>query len=139
MIQPKPPAKGLKILLVDDEPDVREFLGYNLKKKGFEVYTSANGKQALKKARQVNPHIVLMDVVMPVMDGIQACKLMRNDDKIKNTIIAFFSGRNEGYANLEGFNAGADDYIYKPSGPAVVVERVNALIEKYWAQRFAGA
>lgn len=128
----------IKVLLVDDEPDVREFLGYNLKKKGFEVYCCSNGKQAVKMAKQVIPHVVIMDVVMPVMDGIQACKQIRSEEKLKHIIIAFFSGRNESYADLEGFSAGADDYIYKPAGPAVVVERVNALIEKYFDKRFSG-
>lgn len=126
-----PYADKIKILLVDDEPDVREFLSYNLKKQGFVVYTSANGKQAVRKAKEVIPHVIIMDVVMPEMDGIQACKQMRNYDKLKPTIIAFFSARNESYADLEGFSAGADDYIYKPSSPAIVVARINALIEKY--------
>lgn len=124
-------------MLVDDEPDVREFLSYNLKKKGFVVYTCANGKQALKQARKVHPHVIIMDVMMPEMDGIEACREIRKDNSLKNTIVAFFSARNESYANVEGFSAGGDDYIYKPSGPAVVVARINALIEKHFETRFA--
>lgn len=126
-----PYADKIKILLVDDEPDVREFLGYNLKKKGFEVFTCSNGKQAIRKAKQVIPHVIIMDIVMPEMDGIQACRQIRNEAKLKPTIVAFFSAYHESYADLQGFSAGADDYIYKSSSPAIVVARINALIEKY--------
>jgi two-component system, OmpR family, alkaline phosphatase synthesis response regulator PhoP len=126
----------VRVMLVDDEPDVREFLSYNLKKHGFDVYTCANGNQAVKTARRVQPHIVIMDVIMPGMDGIEACRIIRNDEMLKNTIIAFFSAKNESYANISGFSAGADDYIYKPSGPGVVVARIKALLEKFMPSRF---
>ena len=126
----------VRVLLVDDEPDVCEFIGYNLKRNGFSVYTCNNGKQAIVKALQVHPHVIIMDVTMPEMDGIQTCKMMREKADFKNTIIAFFSARNESLAYREGFSAGGDDYIYKPSDPAVVVARINALVEKFFPIRF---
>ncbi|UPT65962.1 MAG: response regulator [Sphingobacteriales bacterium JAD_PAG50586_3] len=85
---------------------------------------------------QFNPHVIIMDVTMPEMDGIQTCKVMRENTQLRNTIIAFFSARNESLAHREGFSAGGDDYIYKPSDPAVVVARINALVEKFFPTRF---
>ncbi len=126
----------VRILLVDDEPDVCEFIGYNLKKNGFSVTTCSNGKQAIQKAMQFRPHVIIMDVTMPEMDGIQTCKMMRENSIFKNTIIAFFSARNETLVYRDGFSAGGDDYIYKPSDPAVVVARINALVEKFFPTRF---
>lgn len=128
--------QAIKILLVDDEPDVREFLSYNLKKQGFDVYQSGNGVEALKVSNTIKPHFILLDVIMPEMDGIQACKMFRQNTDLRQSIIAFFTAHNESFAHAEGFSAGADDYIYKPSSPAVVVARINALLEKYVPTRY---
>jgi two-component system alkaline phosphatase synthesis response regulator PhoP len=136
MITQEKDKDKVRVLLVDDEPDVCEFIGYNLTKHGFSVNTCSNGKQALIKAMQFHPHIIIMDVMMPEMDGIQTCRVMRENSEFKNTIIAFFSAWNESLASIQGFSAGGDDYIYKPSDPAVVVARINALVEKFFPTRF---
>jgi len=119
-----------KILIVDDEPDILEFLTYNLKKENYEVYTSSNGNDALKKALEVKPDLILLDVMMPGMDGIETCEQMRNSNELKNVIIAFLTARNEDYSQIAGFEAGADDYISKPIKPKVLVSRIKALLKR---------
>ncbi|HNE50537.1 MAG TPA: response regulator, partial [Chitinophagales bacterium] len=106
--------KVFKILVVDDEPDILEFLSYNLEKEGFSVETAENGKQALEKAKKNHPDIVLLDVMMPEMDGIETCRTMREMPQFENTIIAFLTARTEDYSQIAGFETGADDYISKP-------------------------
>jgi len=120
-----------KILLVDDEPDVLEFIGYNLKKAGYEVYTTANGKEAVKKAREIIPHLILLDVMMPKMDGVETCEEIRKDPELQNTIIAFLTARGEDYSQIAGFEAGGDDYITKPIKPKVLNSRIKALLKRY--------
>lgn len=120
-----------KILLVDDEPDILEFLGYNLRNEGYEVHTSNNGKDALAKALEILPHLIVLDVMMPEMDGIETCKEIRQMPILKNTIVIFLTARGEDYSQIAGFEAGADDYVTKPVKPRVLVSRVKALLRRY--------
>jgi two-component system alkaline phosphatase synthesis response regulator PhoP len=120
-----------KILLVDDEPDVLEFIGYNLRKAGYEVHSSQNGREAIKKAKEINPHLILLDVMMPEMDGVETCEEMRKDPELQNTIIAFLTARGEDYSQIAGFEAGGDDYITKPIKPKVLNSRIKALLKRY--------
>ncbi|MFN8256597.1 MAG: response regulator transcription factor [Bacteroidales bacterium] len=123
--------KKYKILLVDDEPDILEFVGYNLKKEGFKIYTADNGLEAIQKAREKKPHLILMDIMMPEMDGIEACVKIKELPGLQNTIIAFLTARSEDYSQIEGFEAGADDYIAKPIKPKVLISRIKALLKRY--------
>ncbi len=120
-----------KILLVDDEPDILEFLSYNLKKVGYIVFTANNGKDAIKLAKQQNPHLIILDVMMPEMDGIETCEELRKIPQLSSTIITFLTARNEDYSQIAGFEAGGDDYIAKPIKPKVLVSRVGALLKRY--------
>ncbi len=119
-----------KILLVDDEPDILEIVSYNLKSEGYQVYTAENGEEALKKAVKKTPDLVILDVMMPVMDGIEACEKMRKVSSLNNTIITFFTARGEDYSMIAGFDAGADDYITKPVKPRVLVSKVKSLLRR---------
>jgi len=119
-----------KILIVDDEPDILEFLGYNLRKEGFQIHVASNGKNAIKQAQDIIPHLILLDVMMPEMDGIETCQKMREIPEIKNIIIAFLTARAEDYSQIAGFEAGGDDYISKPIKPKVLISRINALLKR---------
>jgi len=119
-----------KILLVDDEPDIIEFLGYNLTKEGFDVTTTTNGKEAIEIAQRIKPDLIILDVMMPDMDGIETCHEIRNIESLKNTLIAFLSARGEDYSQVAGFDAGADDYITKPIKPRLLVSRVKAILRR---------
>ena len=123
-------AKTFKILLVDDEPDILEILSYPLKNEGFQVHTANNGLEAIKLAKNIQPHLIVLDVMMPEMDGIEACEIIRKDPKISNTLITFLSARGEDYSKIAGFNAGADDYITKPIKPKVLVSKVKSLLRR---------
>ena len=114
-----------KILLVDDEPDILEFVGYNLRKEGFDTYTANNGKKAIKIAKDIIPHLILLDVMMPEMDGIETCEEIRQIDYLSETLIAFLTARNEDYSQIAGFDAGADDYIAKPIIGSDLIEKVK--------------
>lgn len=120
-----------KILLVDDEPDILEFIGYNLKKEGFQVETATNGKDALKTAQSLNPHLIVLDVMMPGMDGIETCEEIRKIPSLKDTLVVFLTARGEDYSQIAGFDAGADDYITKPIKPRVLISRVKALLKRF--------
>jgi two-component system, OmpR family, alkaline phosphatase synthesis response regulator PhoP len=120
-----------KILLVDDEPDILEFLGYNLRKEGYDVYTCSNGKDGLAKAVEILPQLVILDVMMPEMDGIETCREIRQVAELKKTIVIFLTARGEDYSQIAGFEAGADDYVTKPVKPRVLVSRVRALLRRY--------
>lgn len=120
----------VKILLVDDEPDILEFIGYNLEKEGYLVFTSTNGKEAIDMAQKIKPDLILLDVMMPEMDGIETCQEIRAIDALKNIVIAFLSARGEDYSQVAGFDAGADDYITKPIKPRLLVSRVKALLRR---------
>jgi two-component system, OmpR family, alkaline phosphatase synthesis response regulator PhoP len=119
-----------KILLADDDPDIIDLIKYNLDKEGFEVHTANNGRQALEVARKVLPDLILLDVMMPEMDGMETCIQMREDNRLKNSVIAFLTARGEDYSQIAGFDAGADDYIPKPIKPRVLVSRVKALLRR---------
>ena len=119
-----------KILLVDDEPDIIEFISYNLKKEGFEVHTANNGREAIQKAKQVNPDLILLDVMMPEMDGMETCAELRQIEELKNTFVTFLTARGEDYSQIAGFDAGADDYIIKPVKPRVLVSRIKAMLRR---------
>ena len=122
--------KDTKILLVDDEPDIIEIVGYNLKNAGYQVFTANNGKEAIIQAEKHQPHLVILDVMMPVMDGIETCETLRNYPKFTETIITFLTARGEDYSQFAGFNAGADDYITKPIKPKLLVSKVKALLRR---------
>jgi two-component system alkaline phosphatase synthesis response regulator PhoP len=119
-----------RILIVDDESDILEFLSYNLKKEGYIVSTSDNGQQALEIARKFKPQLVLLDVMMPGIDGIETCRQLREEPGLKDVIIAFLTARSEDYSQIAGFDAGADDYITKPVKPRLLVSRVAALLRR---------
>jgi two-component system alkaline phosphatase synthesis response regulator PhoP len=119
-----------KILLVDDEVDILEFISYNLEKEGYKVYTAQNGAEAIKVAEKVLPDLIILDVMMPEMDGIAACEEIRRIPALQQTIIAFLTARGEDYSQIAGFEAGADDYITKPIRPKVLVSRVKALLKR---------
>jgi two-component system alkaline phosphatase synthesis response regulator PhoP len=122
--------KRIKILLVDDEQDILDFLGYNLEKENFEVHTANNGVDAIKAAEKLSPDLIVLDVMMPGMDGIETCREIRQIGSLKNTIIAFLTARNEDYSQIAGFDVGADDYITKPIKPRVLVSRIKALLRR---------
>jgi len=119
-----------KILLVDDEPDILEFLGYNLRKEGYEVITADNGIEALKIAKKEIPHLIVLDVMMPEMDGIETCTQMNEISELDQSIKVFLTARSEDYSQLAGFNAGADDYISKPVKPKLFLSKVKALLRR---------
>ncbi|MCX6294769.1 MAG: response regulator transcription factor [Bacteroidetes bacterium] len=119
-----------KILLVDDEPDILEFLSYNLKKEGYNVFTAGNGKEAISIAKKENPHLIILDVMMPDMDGIETCREIREIPGLKDVMIAFLTARNEDYSQIAGFDVGADDYINKPIKPRVLISRIKALLRR---------
>lgn len=120
----------IKILLVDDEPDILEILSFNLSNEGYQIYTAENGKEALKVADQYMPHLIILDVMMPVMDGIEACERLRMDKRFQNTIIMFLSARGEDYSQVAAFESGADDYITKPIKPRILNSKVKALLRR---------
>ena len=122
--------KDIKILLVDDEPDILEILSYNLSAEGYEVFTAKNGVEGVAKAKKKEPHLIILDVMMPEMDGIEACEIIRQTPGLENTIITFLTARSEDYSQVAGFDAGADDYITKPIKPKVLVSKVKALLRR---------
>lgn len=119
-----------KILLVDDEPDILEFLSYNLKKEGYNVFTANNGKEAVTVAKKETPHLIILDVMMPDMDGIETCREIRDIPGLKDVMIAFLTARSEDYSQIAGFDVGADDYINKPIKPRVLISRIKALLRR---------
>ena len=123
-------AGKYKILLVDDEEDIIEFLTYNLEKEGFLVSTAYNGIEAIEKAKAETPHLILMDVMMPEMDGITAVQQIRKIPKLDNTLIVFLTARAEDYSQIAGFESGADDYVTKPIKPKVLIKRLEALLRR---------
>lgn len=120
-----------KILLVDDEVDVLEFLSYNLKKEGYTVLKARNGHRGLEIAREQHPHLIILDVMMPELDGIETCRAMRAIPELKASLIVFLTARGEDYSQIAGFKAGADDYITKPIKPNVFTSRIKALLRRY--------
>lgn len=120
-----------KILIVDDESDILDFLGYNLKKEGFDVATALNGKEGITKALHYNPNLIILDIMMPEMDGVEACRQLRQYPQFNKTIIAFLTARDEELSQISALDVGGDDYITKPIKPQVLISRVNALLRRH--------
>lgn len=120
-----------KILLVDDEPDILEFVSYNLRKEGYQVFTENNGKSAIETSKKILPHLIILDVMMPEMDGMETCHELKKVPSLQSSIIVFLTARSEDYSQMAGFEAGADDYVSKPIKPALLISRVKALLRRY--------
>ncbi len=120
----------IKILCVDDEPDILEILKYNLSNEGYNVSTAADGKSAIKLAYNISPNLIIMDIMMPRMDGIEACEKLRSNEKFNDTIIMFLTARGEDYSHVAAYDAGADDYVTKPVKPKVLVSKVKGLLRR---------
>lgn len=125
-MQPTP----FRILLVDDEKDILEFIGYNLQKAGYEIYKSQDGREAVKLAKEIRPHLILLDIMMPEMDGMETCEEIRKNKELDQILIVFLTARGEDYSQIAGFEAGADDYLTKPIKPKVLISRINALLKR---------
>lgn len=123
--------KDITILLVDDEPDILEIVRYNLTSEGYTVETAENGLEAIAQAKKVKPQLIIMDVMMPKMDGIEACEKIRSIPELAETVITFLTARGEDYSQMAGFEAGADDYITKPIKPKILVSKVKALLRRF--------
>lgn len=119
-----------KILLVDDEIDILDFLSYNLLRSGYDVRTAINGQEGVEVARAFSPDLILLDMMMPEMDGVETCEKIRSITELENVMVAFLTARGEDYSQIAGFDAGADDYILKPIKPKVLMSRVNALLKR---------
>ena len=119
------------ILLVDDEPDIIELLTYNLKKEGYKVASAHSGIEAIEKAKLLEPALIIMDVMMPEMDGIEACQFIKTELNLKNTMISFLTSRTEDYSQIAGFQAGGDDYISKPIRPRLLISKIEALLKRH--------
>jgi len=119
-----------KVLLVDDEVDILDLLKYNLEREGFKVVTATNGREALKIAKVERPDLIVLDIMMPGMDGVEVCNQLRTLPEFKNTLIAFLTARGEDYSQIAGFDAGADDYITKPVRPKVFISKVKSLLKR---------
>jgi two-component system, OmpR family, alkaline phosphatase synthesis response regulator PhoP len=122
--------REIKILLVDDEPDILEIVGYNLQQEGFQIFTASNGREAIAIAKKENPQLIIMDVMMPEMDGMEACEAIRKIPELNDVIITFLTARSEDYSQVAGFDVGADDYISKPIKPKLLVSKVKALLRR---------
>ena len=122
---------NIKILCVDDEPDILEILKYNLSNEGYDISVANDGLSCIKKAKEINPNLIIMDVMMPNMDGIQACENLRADEKFNDTIIMFLTARGEDYSHVAAYEAGADDYVTKPVKPKVLVSKVKGLLRRF--------
>lgn len=119
-----------KILIVDDEPDILELIEYNLKKEGYQVYTASNGVEAIAAAKKHLPELIILDIMMPKLDGIETCRQLRAIPEFKSTFIVFLTARSEEYSEISGFNVGADDYIAKPIKPRALISRINAILRR---------
>ena len=120
----------IKILCVDDEPDILEILKYNLSNKGYQISTAKDGKAAVKKAMETHPNLIIMDIMMPNMDGIEACEILRSDESFNDTLIMFLTARGEDFSYVAAYDAGADDYVTKPVKPKILLSKVKALLRR---------
>ena len=123
-------SKGHTILLVDDEPDILEFLSYTIRKEGYKVFTASNGEEGVRLSQQIMPSLIILDVMMPKIDGIEACQMIRKDLNLAQPIIVFLTSRSEDYAQIAGFEAGADDYISKPIRPRLLLSKIESLLRR---------
>ncbi|MDP2385436.1 MAG: response regulator transcription factor [Bacteroidota bacterium] len=123
-------STNAKILLVDDEQDILDFVSYNLKKEGYQVFTASNGRDAISIAKKEIPNLIILDVMMPELDGMETCRELREIDTLKDVVIAFLTARNEDYSQIAGFDVGGDDYITKPIKPRVLSSRIKALLRR---------
>lgn len=121
---------AIKILVVDDEADIIEFLQYNLAKEGFEVFSATNGEEAIKMASEKRPDLIILDIMMPGLNGIEVCEKLREKPEFKNTVIVFLTARNEDFTQIAGYDSGGDDFIAKPIRPRVLVSRIKALLRR---------
>ena len=128
---------SIKILVVDDDPDIVEILKYNLKNSGYSVKSAGNGVEAIKKAKKFIPDIILMDVMMPEMSGIEACEEIKNIDQLSQAIIIFLSARSEDYTQISAYDAGADDYISKPVKPKILIKKISNIAKKISSEKNA--
>lgn len=119
-----------RILLVDDEPDILEFMSYNLNKEGYEVLCASNGREGVERAREFMPHLILLDVMMPEIDGFEACRIIRSERQFDNTLILFLTAKGEDGSQIEGFESGADDYVTKPIRVNVLTSRIKAMLKR---------
>ena len=119
------------ILLVDDEQDILDFLSYNLKKEGYRVFSANNGAEGVRLAKEISPSLVILDIMMPEMDGIEACQTIRNDAQLTQPLIVFLTSRSEDYSQIAGFEAGADDYINKPIRPRLLLSKIESLLRRF--------
>ncbi len=119
-----------KVLIVDDEPDIIELIEYNLKKEGYQVLTASNGLEAIQVAKKNLPELIILDIMMPKLDGIETCRQLRAMPEFKNTFMVFLTARSEEYSEISGFNVGADDYIAKPIKPRALISRINAILRR---------
>ncbi len=122
--------KGKRVLIADDEPDILEIIGYNLSKEGYEIQTASNGKEAIEKAASFNPHLVILDIMMPGMNGVEVCRLLRTMPQYNDTLIIFLTALSDEPSQIKGLETGADDYISKPLSPRVLTSRVNAILRR---------
>lgn len=124
-------TKAKKILVADDEPDILEIIGYNLKREGYDIYTAKDGNEALDKAKQILPDLIILDIMMPYKTGIEVCQILRANPLFKNTLIIFLTALNDENSQIKGLESGADDYVSKPISPKVLNSRVNALFRRF--------
>ena len=117
--------------MVDDEPDIREIIGYNLSNEGYQVYEASDGEKAVRKAEEIIPHLIIMDIMMPNLDGISACELLRGNPKLQATVVMFLTARGEDFSYVAAFDAGADDYVTKPIKPKVLLSKVKGLLRRF--------
>jgi two-component system alkaline phosphatase synthesis response regulator PhoP len=123
-------STGKKILIADDEPDILEIIGFNLRKEGYEVYTAKDGNEALEKAKEIMPQLIILDIMMPYKTGIEVCRILRTQDAFDDILIVFLTAVNDDVSHIKGLETGADDYISKPVSPRVLVSRINALFRR---------
>ena len=120
-----------KILIVDDEKDILEFLSYNLKKEGFSIYTASDGLEGLEKTKKIKPDLIIVDLMMPKMNGIEMCENIRNDKKLSNVIILFLTARSEDYTQIAALDSGADDFLKKPIKPKLLISKVKSIMRRF--------